>query len=531
MSSASLDGSDGSDGRSDNAAAGGGVESGARVPPPPSGPTDRRFRVWRLRVFVSMLLAYAVYYLCRFSFGYSAPAMRADPSLVPPLTMTAIGAITSAFPAVYGVAKLFTGVVADNFSPRAILAGGLFATAAANVAFAAGGSVGWFVPVWALNGAVNSVGFPACARLLANWFGPAERGTWWGLLNVSLNVGGFLAPLVSGGAAAAWGWRAGLLVPAAIAAAVGVLVLLAVADAPAVAGFVPGRGGVPAVVPPPPPPPPPSSRQQPPPAAAPAMAVAVAAPAGGTGPGAVAAAAAPPPSLASRIGHTLYTQLYRGVICAPGIKNLAASYFFVYIIRQSLTSWAIFYLLDTKVVATLAAASARVSGFELGGLAGSITAGAASDALIRARPSMPAVGARVTVMLVYLAGLAAAVAAFLAVPPGLAGGAAQWVAFAAVGLFLYGPQLLTGLAGAECVDDRYAGTSNGFLGCVAYGGATLAGLPVTLAVRAWGWGPFWVGLCGCVVANAAVLAPLLRLRSRQQVRVAEGEGKAPVRTV
>ncbi|KAK1860489.1 hypothetical protein I4F81_003078 [Pyropia yezoensis] len=407
-----------------------------------------------------MLLAYAVYYLCRFSFGYSAPAMRADPSLVPPLTMTAIGAITSAFPAVYGVAKLFTGVVADNFSPRAILAGGLFATAAANVAFAAGGSVGWFVPVWALNGAVNSVGFPACARLLANWFGPAERGTWWGLLNVSLNVGGFLAPLVSGGAAAAWGWRAGLLVPAAIAAAVGVLVLLAVADAPAVAGF-----------------------------------------------------------------------LYRGVICAPGIKNLAASYFFVYIIRQSLTSWAIFYLLDTKVVATLAAASARVSGFELGGLAGSITAGAASDALIRARPSMPAVGARVTVMLVYLAGLAAAVAAFLAVPPGLAGGAAQWVAFAAVGLFLYGPQLLTGLAGAECVDDRYAGTSNGFLGCVAYGGATLAGLPVTLAVRAWGWGPFWVGLCGCVVANAAVLAPLLRLRSRQQVRVAEGEGKAPVRTV
>ncbi|GAB0497304.1 hypothetical protein MMPV_008636 [Pyropia vietnamensis] len=520
--SGDTDGGGRTDGGGDTDASGG-VDSG-RPPPPSPGPTDGRFRVWRLRVFVSMLLAYAVYYLCRFSFGYSAPAMRADPSLVPPLTMTAIGAITSAFPAVYGVSKLFTGVVADNFSPRLILAGGLFATAASNVAFAAGGSVGWFVPVWALNGAVNSVGFPACARLLANWFGPAERGTWWGLLNVSLNAGGFLAPLVSGGAAAAWGWRAGLLVPAAVAAAVGALVLLAVADAPAAAGFVSGTRGVPAGAPPPP------ARREPPSVAPPAIVAAVA---GSARPGEAAAvvAALPPPSLASRIVHTLHTQLYRGVIRAPGILSLAASYFFVYIIRQSLTSWAIFYLLDTGVVSTLAAASARVSGFELGGLAGSITAGAASDALLRARPSMPAVGARVAVMLVYLAGLAAAVAAFLAVPPGLAGGAAQWLAFASVGLFLYGPQLLTGLAGAECVDDRYAGTSNGFLGCVAYGGATLAGLPVTLAVRSWGWGPFWVGLGGCVVANAAVIAPLLRLRSREQVRAAEGgEGKVVARS-
>lgn len=54
----------------------------------------------------------------------------------------------------------------------------------------------------------------------------------------------------------------------------------------------------------------------------------------------------------------------------------------VYVIRQSVTSWSLLYLIREKAVPA-ADAAVRVSGLELGGLLGSLSAGALSDRLIR----------------------------------------------------------------------------------------------------------------------------------------------------
>jgi MFS transporter, OPA family, sugar phosphate sensor protein UhpC len=404
---------------------------------------------------------------------YSAPVMQKSLSL----SLVDVGIITSVFPSVYGVAKLFGGVLADVNSPRVVFSGGLVAIAVCNALFAMGGSLPYFAFFWGLNGIVSSIGFPACARMLTSWFSASERGFYWGILNVSLNIGGFLSPILVGSAASTFGWRFGMLCPAAVAAVCGVLCYFAIRDSPAHAGLGPVSQ---------------TTRQR-------------------------TFAHIDAPSNKFRCAlETFRSQLIDGVLTVPPVWNLAVAYFFVYIIRQALTSWTIFYFLNAKGVSTLAEAALRVSGLELGGLVGSVSSGWLSDKLIQRDTSAGAVGQRVRVAVIYLVLTACMLIAFYYVPINRALLPFQWAVFAALGAGLYGPQLLIGLSGAECVAPSCAGTSNGFLGTAAYTGAALAGLPLTLVVKNLGWNAFFGVLLLCCAATAAAILPLTRMRSFEQ---------------
>lgn len=76
--------------------------------------------------------------------------MVADPLLK--MDITQVGVMTSIFPIAYGFSKFVSGVLGARSSPRYMLAGGLIATAAVNVAFGFGSSMVWFSCFWALNG-------------------------------------------------------------------------------------------------------------------------------------------------------------------------------------------------------------------------------------------------------------------------------------------------------------------------------------------------------------------------------------------
>lgn len=52
--------------------------------------------------------------------------------------------------------------------------------------------------LWLALFVVQGIGAPACAMLLTRWFAASERGTYWGLWNISTNLGGFLSPIVVG---------------------------------------------------------------------------------------------------------------------------------------------------------------------------------------------------------------------------------------------------------------------------------------------------------------------------------------------
>lgn len=66
----------------------------------------------------------------------------------------------------------------------------------------------------------------------------------------------------------------------------------------------------------------------------------------------------------------------------------------------------------------------------------------------------------------YTVGVAAMLLAFWSCPANLPW--LQWATVFMIGFFLYGPQMLIGLCGAELVGPESVGASEGFLGWVAY---------------------------------------------------------------
>ena len=70
------------------------------------------------------------------------------------------------------------------------------------------------------------------------------------------------------------------------------------------------------------------------------------------------------------------------------------------------------------------------------------------------------------VVIGYTVGVAAMLLAFWSTPASLPW--LQWATVFMIGFFLYGPQMLIGLCGAELVGPESVGASEGFLGWVAY---------------------------------------------------------------
>ena len=120
----------------------------------------------------------------------------------------------------------------------------------------------------------------------------------------------------------------------------------------------------------------------------------------------------------------------------------------------------------------------------------------------------------------YTAGVAASLAALALAPAGHS--ALQWLAMAAVGFFIYGPQMLVGLCGAELVPPQAVGASQGLLGWVAYLGAANAGVPLSLVVQSHGWGGFFAALLAACGVTVLLLLPLVGARS-----YAQRQGEAP----
>lgn len=124
------------------------------------------------------------------------------------------------------------------------------------------------------------------------------------------------------------------------------------------------------------------------------------------------------------------------------------------------------------------------------------------------------VGKRVQVVMGYTIGIAAMLCAFWAVPASW--GVAQWAIVFMIGFFLYGPQMLIGLCGAELVGPASVGASEGFLGWVAYLGAANAGVPLSIIVKQYGWNAFFVALLGACGMALLLLSPMINLKSYVQ---------------
>jgi OPA family sugar phosphate sensor protein UhpC-like MFS transporter len=167
--------------------------------------------------------------------------------------------------------------------------------------------------------------------------------------NIAHNLGGFLAPVIVGGCAKAFGWRFGMWAPGAIGLAVAIFVLGAVRDRPQDLGF-------PAV-----------DAEKKKAAVAPAVPDAAVAKEGTPAAAAAlkadgSAAAAPAPAAAAEGAKSSMMDALRSVVKLPAIWALAFTYFFIYVVRQGVTSWLVFYLMAEKGAVDAGAAALTVSG-------------------------------------------------------------------------------------------------------------------------------------------------------------------------
>ncbi|CAN8077126.1 unnamed protein product [Agarophyton chilense] len=417
---------------------------------------EKKYMQWRVRIFYSIFTGYASFYLTRNSFTYVAPVMRQALGF----SLEQLGIIMSVFPLAYGFSKLVAGILSDRFSTRLFMSLGLALTGVINILFGFQTSLFAFVALWLANGFFQAAGAPPCAKLLTTWYSRSERGTWWGFWNTSHNTGGFLIPLLAGYCARAFGWQYGMIVPGVISIFMGLFLFNRLRDSPEAVGLPPvdeidtNKG---------------ESEKN--------------------------AENKTDGDLTSR------QKLFKYVLSNPYVWLLAVSYFFVYFVRQGVSSWAHIFLLDYKGVADAQEAAFRVSGMEIGGLLGSLVSGWASDKMMRGR--------RIPIIVLWLLGVMASVAGLWFVPA--AWRYVNWLAVFCIGFFIYGPQMLVGLAGAEIVDKSAVSSTIGLLGWIAYLGAAVSGYPLTKIVGKLGWGAYFVSLIGFAAIAMILLLPMWRL--------------------
>src|SRR4051812_17456460 len=207
--------------------------------PPPSAPrrdgheVKKLYPGFRLRAFHCAFIAYATFYLVRNNLSPVEKEIRG----ILHYDKDMMGMIIAGTSLAYGVGKFVMGAISDRCDPRKYIFTALVLTAALNFGFGTARNFHVHLVLWTLNGLVQGMGYAPCARLMANWFSVSERGLWFGLWNMSHNVGGALAGVVAAYSAGWWGWSSAFYVPGVIAIFAGVYLFFMVRDTPQSVGL------------------------------------------------------------------------------------------------------------------------------------------------------------------------------------------------------------------------------------------------------------------------------------------------------
>lgn len=404
--------------------------------------------------FWACFFGYSVCYFTRQSLSYTAPVLRQAMGWK---GLAEIGKLQSLFPLAYGSSRFLGGLLGDLLSPKRVFALGLCVCSLLNIAFGMSSTLPQFAFFWLLNGCFQGLAAPPCVKMITNWFDPKERGFWWSVWHASINLGGFLCPFFAGGLAGTYGWRYGMLGPGFLGLLTVALCYLAMSDGPKATSGTSAKKEV--------------------------------------------------------VKTEPEVSLMEGILLNPVQWALGLAYMLVYVCRQGLSVWGIFYLMQTGGLSP-AKAAALFSGFELGGFVGNLTAGSLSDLLLRrARPGAGDVGQRAKVVCIYFLATLLLVPALRQCPnwPWL-----QYILLLGLGHFLSGAQLLLPLVANESAPKAWSTTATGFIGWVGYFGAALSGFPLARVVQALGW-PYYFSLLTFAAGSGALLVlPLRNLRSWKQ---------------
>lgn len=398
-----------------------------------------------------MFFGYALYYFTRKSFIFAMPGLIEELGF----DKAQLGLLGTIFSISYGFSKFAAGIMSDRSNPRYFMALGLLMTGFINIFFGLSSSLMMFALLWGLNGWFQGFGWPPCARFLTQWYSHSERGSWWSTWNISHNVGAFLIPWIIGFALHYFGWRYAMFFPGIICIIGSFILVNRLRDTPESLGLPPIEKWRNDYV-----------------------------------------------SSSVRPGEEDKKPSTKEILFEYVLKNkyiwlLAVAYLFVYVVRTGVNDWTALFLKESKGYSTIEA-NGCVSLFEVGGAAGSLAAGWASDKLFGAR--------RGPVNALFAGMMLLTICLFWMIPPGH--GYLDSTLMFFIGFAIFGPQMLIGVHAAELSHKEAAATATGFAGWFAYTGAAFAGYPLGLIADVLGWEGYFYALIGCSIISVILLLPL-----------------------
>jgi OPA family glycerol-3-phosphate transporter-like MFS transporter/OPA family sugar phosphate sensor protein UhpC-like MFS transporter len=426
------------------APAGGWLKMFQPAPPAPFVITDPaqiagKYRVWQWRVLICATLGYALFYFVRKNLSVAMPIMGKELGI----TKQSLGLFLTLQGVIYGVSKFGNGFLADRANAAVFMSTALLASALLNIWFGFSSTVLAFGLIWMANGWFQGMGFPPCARLMANWFPPSQLATKFSIWNSSHNIGS-IGILLLCGWLVSYSWRLCFFVPAIIAIIAAVLIWFLMPDTPPSVGLP-------------------------------------------EFPGTRAA------NQTDEAHHDFKAFVARQVFGNPYIWLLSAANFFVYAVRFAVFDWGPTMLTEAKHIKILHA-TWMMSGFEVFGFLGAMIGGWLTDRWLGGR------AARMCVIYMTLA--AFSVLLFWKVQTeselvitGL---------LCATGFFVYGPQCLLAIACANLATKRAAATAVGLTSIFGYASTTLSGWGLGVLVDKFGWNAAFACIFACTLLGTGL---------------------------
>lgn len=396
---------------------------------------------WRKRIFISLWITYAAFYLCRVNISIAIPGILQEYGL----TKTAMGTVLTALFFAYAIGQFINGQLGDKFGARKLITFGAIVSGILNLIFPIlPGVVSLMALVWGLNGYFQSMGWSPSTKTIANWFPIETRGKVTGLFGSCYQFGNVASWALAGFVVGILGWRFAFWIPAILFIVIAIQWFIIGRNAPEELGLPTVEDyhkGIMDV------------------------------------------------KECRKDEHLGFKYTIMTVLSNPHIWIVGLSLFGLNIIRYGFMSWAPTYMFEVEK-ATISVAAYKAIAIPLAGSLGAFFAGWASDRFFQSR--------RAPIMVIMLIGLLVLTVLY----PQLKYFHWIWslICLIAIGFTIYGPHvMICATIPMDYASRKATASAAGFIDGFGYFGAALTGVISGFLVDRYGWNAafyFWVsGVC------------------------------------
>ena len=306
-----------------------------------------------------------------------------------------------------------------------------------------------------LNNVFQGCGFAPCNHLLAHWIPPKELATKTAIWNTSHSVGAAIVSVICGYIIASTGdWRYCFWLPAAIAAAGVIFVIITLRDTPKSVGL---------------------------------------------------------PELENtktELDDNDSPEAFRAFLRKKVFRNpiiwvLAVTDLFVYVVRFAILDWGPTFLQDREVPLSPELAGWTLAIFEIAGCVGMLCAGWVSDKFFDGKSH------RMCVIEMFLVAICMAILQFI---PSDTSSVSVLILLALSGFFLYGPQALLGVVATKQATKKAASSAVGLIGFMSYLSVIITGAGLGWFSDTFGWDYLFILMAGFALVGGLIVTTLWNIK-------------------